>query len=51
VPAAYRAHLGLPLLLAGGFRGQADFCQENAEVDMRVDRYQSAGLAEFVVPW
>jgi hypothetical protein len=51
VPAAYRGHKGLPLLLAGGLRGQADFCKEDADVKMRLDHYQSAGLAEFVVQW
>jgi hypothetical protein len=47
----YRTHPGLPLLLAGGLRGQADFCKESAEVEMRLEQYASSGLAEFRVRW
>jgi hypothetical protein len=51
VPPAYRLHPGLPFLLAGGMRGQADHCKENADVEIRLERYQSAGFAEFLVQW
>ena len=51
VPAPFRGHRGLPVLLAGGFRGQADFCGESADVVMNAETYEATGQADFSVRW
>jgi hypothetical protein len=50
VPLAYRQR-GLLLMLAGGFRGQADFCMCEADVQIHDEAFVSHGAAEFIVRW
>jgi hypothetical protein len=50
VPPAQRER-GLLLMLAGGFRGQADFCMCEADVKIHDEAFASHGAAEFIVRW
>ena len=51
VPESCRGHAGLVTMLAGGVRGQGDFCMVDVRGDVRAPRFSTHGEAELHISW